>query len=255
MLAEVELYSGNFEEPEKCYLLTLHPYWAVNDKEKVVVELDFLSQVYQRQQNWGPAEDTQKTESDACIKYYGHTHPRTMATIWIYVLTLLQIQKIEGASQRASLPLELMSQVYGSSSDTHTRYSSWFDNLFECASMPESLRQLVPSQEDVDAAQLITQEQTHHREPSRMSYSIAKANSYGSAASKGGSRYQSQLETFPKCLRLPLGSSWKILMELGFSCHAIWGWFLWCTTWNAYEWPNLSPKPLKTAPFPISPKI
>lgn len=147
LLAEVQLDYGDFEEAEKCQVLALHGYQAVNDHINIIAALSSLSRIYERQDRWELAGDTQRIELDIRIRYLGRNHPSTMSAVWHLTRILLNDKKEEEAKRQATLALELMSQIYGSSSETHAHYCREFDSLFAQSSAQE---QLAPSEGQFD---------------------------------------------------------------------------------------------------------
>ena len=151
LLAEFNQYNNDFEEVEKCQRLALNGYKAINDVIHVIATLRSLSQTYERQENWGLAGDTKKIELDTCINCHGQNHPMTMHTRLGLTYVLLKDNKKEEARQLASSALELISQLFGPSSDTYTHYRSEFDRLFEISFRQE---QLISSLEKASTAQM-----------------------------------------------------------------------------------------------------
>ena len=130
MLAGVQSRSGEFEEAERSARRALHGYEAANQYFGILEALRNLSDNYDRQDKWRLAVDTKRTELDVSIRHHGQSHPITMFVRSDLTRVLLKDRKIEEAREQASLALELIGQVYDSSSDTYAYHYREYDELF-----------------------------------------------------------------------------------------------------------------------------
>ena len=129
-LADFQLENGDFGEAESSALLALRGCEAANDDSNVITALEHLSKTFEKQDKLGLAVDTRRTGLDGSIKYWGPHHSYTLNTRWDLVRILLKDQRLEEARRQASLALEPISQVYGSSSDVYAYHYGEFDQLF-----------------------------------------------------------------------------------------------------------------------------
>lgn len=130
LLAELRLENGEYKEAEKSALLALHGYEAANNDFEVLVSLGRLSEIYTVQGKTERAVNTRRSELDMRIKVYGQNHASTMYGRREVTRLCLIDGKIEEARQQASLALELIGQIYDSSSDTYTYHHREFDEIF-----------------------------------------------------------------------------------------------------------------------------
>ena len=129
-LADFQLENGDFGEAERSALLALRGCEAANDDSNVITALEHLSKTYEKQGKLALAVDTRRTGLDISIRYWGPQHSYTLNNRWDLVRILLKDQRLEEARRQASLALEPISQVYGSSSDTYAYHYREFGRLF-----------------------------------------------------------------------------------------------------------------------------
>lgn len=130
LLAELRLEIGDFEEAEKSALLALHGYEAANNDFEVLISLGRLSEIYTVQGKMALAVNTRRNELDMRIRVYGQNHASTMYGRWELTRLCLIDGRIEEARHQASLALELIGQIYDSSSDTYAYHHREFDEIF-----------------------------------------------------------------------------------------------------------------------------
>ena len=129
-LADFQSENGDFGGVERSALLALRGCKAANDDSGVVVALEHLSKTFEKQDRLGLAVDTRRTGLDMSIRYWGLNHPFTLHNRWDLVRILLKDQRLEEARREASLALQPINQVCGSSSDTYAYHYEEFDRLF-----------------------------------------------------------------------------------------------------------------------------
>lgn len=129
-LATVHLYNNDFEDAERCAMQALHGYQSANNDCHAIGALQTLFTVYEEQGQFGLAQGVNKVELDACIRFYGQSHQRTLLSRYSYSFTLLRDMKGEEALQQALLAFEHISQFHSSSSDTYAYWYGRFERLF-----------------------------------------------------------------------------------------------------------------------------
>ena len=152
LLAELRLEIGDFQEAEKSALLALHGYEAANNDFEVLISLGRLSEIYTIQGKMALAVNTRRNELDMRIKVYGQNHASTMYGRWELTRLCLIDGRIEEARQQASLALELIGQIYDSSSDTYAYHHREFDEIFSERGELLSLQEQLDPQDTTDAA-------------------------------------------------------------------------------------------------------
>ena len=129
-LADFQSESGDFGEAERSALLALRGWEAANDDSGVITALEYLSKIFEKQDRLVLAVDTRSTGLDFSIRSWGPNHPYTLSIRWDLIRILLKDQRLEEARRQASLALEPISRVYGSSSDIYAYHYEEFDRLF-----------------------------------------------------------------------------------------------------------------------------
>ena len=129
-LADFQSENGDFGEAERSAVLALRGWEAANDDSGVITALEYLSKIFEKQDRLVLAVDTRRTGLDFSIRSWGPNHPYTLGTRYDLVHILLKGQRLEEARRQASLALEPISRVYGSSSDIYAFHYGGFDRLF-----------------------------------------------------------------------------------------------------------------------------
>ena len=140
MLAELHLLGGDLEQSERCALVALRGYEAAHDDLQMIGVLNHLSTLYWRQDQLGLIVEIQKANLHLCLRSYERNHPVTMETRRNLSHSLLKHEKVEEPTRQASIALELVSQIYGPSSDNYTRYYRQFHDSFAAQGQTLSLQ-------------------------------------------------------------------------------------------------------------------